>query len=223
MAPSGRQIAAEALGTAGLLAVVVGSGIMGERLAGGNPAIALLANSLATAGGLFVLILAFAPISGAHFNPAVTLTAVLARELPAKALLPYLVAQCAGGILGTWIAHAMFALPILQVSTRVRAGPAQWLGEFVATFGLVMVVRLCARHLAATVAAAVAAYIGAAYWFTSSTSFANPAVTLARSFTDTFSGIDPVNAAPFALAQIAGAIVALAVARWFQPAATRDT
>lgn len=210
----GRRIVAEAMGTAGLLAVVVGSGIMAERLAEGNAAIALLANALATAGGLYVLIVAFAPISGAHFNPVVTLAGVLAGEVPWRDLLPFVMAQVLGAIAGTWLAHAMFGLEILQLSTKPRFGASLWLAEFVATFGLVMCIRLVARANPAAVAGAVAAYIGAAYWFTASTSFANPAVTLARSLSDTFAGIAPAGILPFIAAQFAGAIAALRVSGW---------
>ena len=209
-----RRAAAEALGTAGLLAVVVGSGIMAERLAGGNSAIALLANSLATAAGLYVLILALAPISGAHFNPIVTLTAVISRELPASQAAAYLAAQLGGAFAGVWLAHAMFGLPILQASTRARTGIGQWIGEIVATFGLIACIRLCTRCAPASVPAAVGVYIGAAYWFTSSTSFANPAVTLARAATDTFTGIAPVDAPMFIAAQVVGALAGLAATRW---------
>ena len=194
--------------------MVIGSGIMGERLAGGNAAIALLANSLATAGGLYVLILAFGPISGAHFNPAVTLAATLSGDLPWRELWVYVLVQIAGAILGTWIAHAMFGLDILQTSQKVRFGASQWLGEFVATFGLIACIRLVAPRGLNAVAACVAAYIGAAYWFTSSTSFANPAVTIARSLSDTFAGIAPAGVAPFAAAQFAGAFAALVLCRW---------
>lgn len=204
------------MGTAGLLAVVVGSGIMAERLAGGNTALALLANSLATAGGLYVLILAFAGISGAHLNPVVTLTSALAEESPWRDVLPYLLAQATGAIAGTWVTHAMFGVEILQVSAKSRVGAPLWLGEFVATFGLITCIRLVARASPASVAGAVAAYIGAAYWFTSSTSFANPAVTLARALTDTFVGIAPAGVAPFIAAQLAGAIAALGFSRWLE-------
>jgi glycerol uptake facilitator-like aquaporin len=209
-----RALVSEFLGTAGLLAVVIGSGIMGERLSGGNEAIALLANSAATAGGLYVLILSLAPISGAHFNPAVTLVMALARELPWMRVVPYFLAQAAGAVAGVWTAHAMFGLPILQSSTKVRTGVGQWIGEFVATFGLIACIRLCSRCAPNAVPAAVAAYIGAAYWFTSSTSFANPAVTLARSLSDTFAGIAPSGVMPFVLAQIAGALAAWVACRW---------
>ncbi len=217
-----RRFAAEALGTAGLLAVVVGSGIMAERLAGGNVAVALLANSLATAGGLYVLILAFAGISGAHFNPLVTLTRALVGESPWREVLPYVLAQVAGAIAGTWMAHAMFGVQILQVSAKARLGASLWLGEFVATFGLIACIRLVSRASPASVAGAVAAYIGAAYWFTSSTSFANPAVTIARALTDTFVGIAPIDVAPFIAAQWIGALAALAVCRGFERSPRHD-
>lgn len=209
-----RRRAAEGLGTAGLLAVVVGSGIMGEQLSGGNVALALLANSLATAAGLYVLILAFAPLSGAHFNPAVTLVVALAREMPWREVPGHVAAQLAGAVAGVWVAHAMFGLPILQASAKARSGPGQWLGEFVATFGLVACIRLCARRAPAAVPAAVALYIGAAYWFTSSTSFANPAVTIARALSDTFAGIAPGGVPAFIAAQVAGALAASLTCRW---------
>ncbi len=213
-APLARRVAAEALGCAGLLAVVVGSGIMGERLAGGNAAIALLANSLATAGGLYVLILALSPISGAHLNPVVTLTEAISGRMQWRDLVPYVAAQSIGAIGGTWLAHVMFALPILQTSTKARSGMGQWLAEGVATFGLVACIRLVSRASPTSVAAAVACYIGTAYWFTASTSFANPAVTLARSLSDTFAGIAPAGIPGFVAAQLAGALLAFAVCRW---------
>ena len=212
-----RRSAAEALGSAGLLAVVVGSGIMGEQLAGGNAAIALLANSLATVGGLYVLLLAFAPISGAHFNPAVTLVEAISRRLPWRDVPAYVAAQLAGAVAGTWIAHVMFALPVLQASTRARSGWGQWVAEAVATFGLILCIRLVSKAEPRSVAGAVATYIGAAYWFTASTSFANPAVTVARSLTDTFAGIGPADAPAFIVAQLAGALLALGVASRLQP------
>lgn len=208
-----RALLAEFLGTALLLAVVVGSGIMGERLAGGNAALALLANSLATGGGLYVLITLLGPISGAHFNPSVTLVFCLRRQKPWSHLPAYTAAQLAGGIAGVWLTHAMFALPLLQTSTHVRSGGAQWLAEAVATFGLVLTILGGLRHAAAQVPALVAAYITAAYWFTASTSFANPAVTVARSLSDTFAGIAPQGIAGFVAAQLAGAALALLMAR----------
>ena len=215
MTIDGRAAVAEAIGTALLLAVIVGSGIMGERLAGGNVAIALLANSLATGFGLAALILVFAPMSGAHFNPLVTLVAVSRKELPWRVVPAYLIAQCAGALLGVAAAHAMFGEPVFSFSTKVRAGPAQWWSEVVATFGLILVITGCARHGAKTVAAAVGAYIAAAYWVTASTSFANPAVTIGRALTDTFSGIRPVDAPGFIVAQVLGAGLAALTVRWF--------
>jgi len=209
-----RAAVAEAIGTALLLAVIVGSGIMGERLAGGNVAIALLANSLATGFGLAALILVFAPVSGAHFNPLVTMLAAARKELPWRAVPAYLLAQFAGALLGVAAAHAMFGEVLFAFSTKVRAGPAQWWSEVVATFGLILVIAGCARHGAKTVAAAVGAYIAAAYWFTASTSFANPAVTIARAATDTFSGIRPDDAPGFIVAQILGAGLAALTVRW---------
>lgn len=202
------RLAAELAGTAFLLAVVVGSGIMGDRLAGGNDAIALLANALATGAGLVVLITVLGPVSGAHFNPAVSLVFALRRELPARAALAYVAAQVAGAVLGVWAAHAMFELPILEVSSKVRAGPAQAWSEVVATFGLVATILGCLRARPDFVPAAVGLYITAAYWFTASTSFANPAVTLARSLTDTFAGIAPPSVPAFLAAQVVGALAA---------------
>jgi glycerol uptake facilitator-like aquaporin len=200
---------AEMIGTALLLAVVVGSGIMGERLAGGNVALALLANSLATGFGLVALIVAFAPRSGAHFNPLVTLAFALRAGFPSRRVLPYLAAQFAGAILGMLAAHLMFDLPLLQVSANARTGVGQWSSEVLATFGLVWVVLSCDRARPWSAPVAVGAYIAAAYWFTASTSFANPAVTLARGFTATFSGIEPSGIPAFVLAQIAGAGLAV--------------
>lgn len=208
-----RAAVAEAIGTGLLLAVIVGSGIMGERLAGGNVAIALLANSLATGLGLAALILAFAPVSGAHFNPLVTMIAAARQDLPWRAVPRYLSAQFAGALLGVAAAHAMFGERLFAFSTKVRAGPAQWWSEVVATFGLILVIAGCARYGSRTVAPAVGAYIAAAYWFTASTSFANPAVTIARAATDTFSGIRPADAAGFIVAQAIGAALAAMVAR----------
>lgn len=201
-------IAAEGLGTALLLTVVIGSGIMGERLAGGNAAIALLANALATVGGLYVLIEVFGPISGAHFNPAVSLVMCARRTLPTELLLPFVVAQLAGAVLGAWIAHAMFDLSIIQISGKVRTGPGQWLAEAVAAFGLVLVIL---RAPSSRVAEAVAAYIGAAYWFTASTSFANPAAAFGRMFSDTFAGIAPASVPGFVVAELLGAGAAIFV------------
>jgi glycerol uptake facilitator-like aquaporin len=206
-----RRALADGLGTALLLAVVVGSGIMGERLSGGNAALALLANSLATGFALVALILAFGHRSGAHFNPVVTVVLAFRREFPAREVLPYVAVQCAGALLGVLAAHAMFDVELLQVGDRARHGPAQWWSEIVATFGLVFVVLSCDKS---SVAYAVGAYIAAAYWFTASTSFANPAVTLARGFTTTFAGIQPADVAGFVLAQGTGAVLAMAVERW---------
>jgi glycerol uptake facilitator-like aquaporin len=213
-----RKLVAEALGTALLLATVVGSGIMGERLAGGNVAVALLANTIATGAGLVALILTFGPISGAHFNPVVTVVDAALGGLPWKEVPGYLVAQIAGALAGVILAHAMFELPLLQVSTHVRSGGPQLLSEVVATFGLVAVILGTARRRSAAVPFAVGAYITAAYWFTASTSFANPAVTLARSFTNTFAGIRPTDAPGFGLAQVVGAALATVCFRWLVPA-----
>ena len=209
-----RRLFAEALGTALLLAVVIGSGIMGERLAGGNVAIALLGNTLATGAALVVLITVFGPISGAHFNPAVSLVFALKRELSWPAAAAYLVAQLIGAILGVWAAHAMFEEPILQLSTHLRDGPAQAFSEAVATFGLVAAILGSVRFKPDATPVIVGLYITAAYWFTSSTSFANPAVTVARSLSDTFAGIAPSSAPAFIGAQIVGALIAWAVFGW---------
>jgi glycerol uptake facilitator-like aquaporin len=198
-----------------LLAAVVGSGIMGERLAAGNVAVALLANSIATGGALVALILAFGPISGAHFNPAVTLAIALQRGLAWREVPAYLIAQIGGAFAGVGIAHLMFGLPLFFASQHVRQGSGQLLGEFVATFGLLAVIFGCDRFKPSMIPFGVAAYIVAACWFTASTSFANPAVTLARSVTDTFAGIRPVDAPPFVVAQLSGAVVATALFRWF--------
>ena len=207
-----RRALADGLGTALLLAVVVGSGIMGERLSGGNGALALLANSLATGFALVALILAFDPRSGAHFNPVVTIALALRKDFPAREALPYAAAQVLGALLGVLAAHAMFDLPLLQLGEKVRFGAAQWWSEIVATFGLVFVVLSCDSKSAPY---AVGGYIAAAYWFTASTSFANPAVTLARGFTTTFSGIRPEDIAGFVLAQAIGAVLAVAADRYF--------
>lgn len=214
-----RRLVAEALGTAFLLAAVVGSGIMGERLAGGNAAVALLANSLATGAALVVLISILGPISGAHFNPAVTLFLALRRAIGLRMGVLYVAAQLAGALAGVWVAHAMFAMPVAEVSTKLRDGPAQWLAEFVATFGLMATIAGAARHVPNATAQLVGLYITAAYWFTASTSFANPAVTLARTMTDSFSGIAPHSAVPFVAAQFLAAITAYGVLGWlFRPA-----
>ena len=209
-----RRLVAEGLGTAFLLAVVVGSGIMAERLAGGNVAIALLANALATGAGLAALILAFGPISGAHFNPAVTLSAAWQKGMPAREVLPYIAVQVAGAFAGVAAAHMMFDDPLFFASQHARTGAAQWWSEFVATFGLIAVIIGCSRSRPAVTPFAVAAYITAAYWFTSSTSFANPAVTLARSATDTFAGIRPGDAPGFIAAQLLGAAAATLLFCW---------
>ncbi len=203
-----RKLFAELLGTALLLAVVIGSGVMAERLSGGNVAIALLANTLATVGGLYILIEVFGPVSGAHFNPAVSAVMAWRGELPTGALLPYIATQLIGAMLGAWLAHAMFDMTILQFSTKLRAGTGQWIAEGVATFGLLLVIL---RGPSSRVAAMVAAYIGAAYWFTASTSFANPAAVFGRMFSDSFAGIAPSNALGFVVAELIGAVVAVGV------------
>ncbi len=210
-----RKLLAETLGTALLPAVVIGSGIMGERLSVGNAAIALLANTLATVGGLYVLIEMFGPISGAHFNPAVSAAMCWRRRLPLSHLLPYVVAQLAGAMLGAWLAHAMFDMNLLQFSTKVRDGVGQWIAEAVATAGLVLVILHAANGRAS---AMVAAYIGAAYWFTASTSFANPAAVFGRMWSDSFAGIAPANAPGFVLAESIGAAVGLAIHAALAPA-----
>jgi len=212
-----RRLVAELLGTALLLAAVVGSGIMGERLSGGNVAIALLANTLATGAALTTLIFTFGPISGAHFNPAVTLADATQGGLRWQEVPGYIAAQIAGALLGVAAAHLMFGEAVFQVSQHVRAGGAQLFSEFVATFGLLSVIWGCSRLRAEAVPVAVGLYITAAYWFTASTSFANPAVTVARSFTSTFSGIRPADVPGFIAAQLAGAIVATLVFRWLMP------
>ncbi|PIM50775.1 glycerol uptake facilitator [Roseateles chitinivorans] len=211
-----RKLLAEGLGTALLLAIVIGSGVMAERLAGGNAAIALLANTLATVGGLYVLIEVFGPVSGAHFNPAVSLVMAWRGEMARSALLSYLVAQLAGAVLGAWLAHAMFDMTLLQFSTKPRTGTGQWIAEGVATFGLLLVIL---RAPASRVAAMVAAYIGAAYWFTASTSFANPAAVVGRMFSDSFAGIAPSSAPGFVVAELIGAALAVGVHRWLSPPA----
>ncbi|MDT8998874.1 MIP/aquaporin family protein [Paucibacter sp. APW11] len=207
-----RKLAAELLGTALLLATVIGSGIMAERLSGGNIAIALLANTLATVGSLYILIEIFGPLSGAHFNPAVSLVMALRGALPLRTLAVYVPAQLFGALLGAWLAHAMFELPIVQTASKLRGGQGQWIAEVVATFGLLL---LILRAPASRVAAMVAAYIGAAYWFTASTSFANPAAVFGRMFSDSFAGIAPASAPGFVLAQLLGALLALGVHRLF--------
>jgi glycerol uptake facilitator-like aquaporin len=209
-----RRLVAEALGTGFLLATVVGSGIMGERLAGGNVALALLCNTIPTGAILVVLILMLGPVSGAHLNPAVTLSFLMQRAIGVRAALAYVGVQIAGGIAGTWCAHLMFEAPVLMLSATVRTGAGQWLGEIVATFGLVATIVACLRLRPAAVAPAVGLYITAAYWFTSSTSFANPAVTVARSLSDTFAGIRPADVPAFVAAQCVGAILATWLIGW---------
>jgi len=209
-----RRLAAEGLGSFFLFAAVIGSGVMAERLAGGNVAIALLANTIATGAILYVLIAMLGPISGAHFNPAVTLAFLLRREIGTHEALPYVLVQIAAGALGAWTVHLMFDLPILQFSTKARAGIGQWSGEFVATFGLVLVILMLLRHRAEAIPMAVALYITSAYWFTSSTSFANPAITIVRSLSDSFAGIAPMDVPLFIAAQLAGAACAVIIARW---------
>jgi glycerol uptake facilitator-like aquaporin len=212
-----RRIVAEFAGTLFLLAAVVGSGIMGDRLAGGNVAIALLANSIATGAALVALILALQPISGAHLNPAVTLADAWMGGIPWRESPAYILAQLAGAFAGVIAAHLMFGLPPLSASTHVRSGPPQLFSEFVATFGLLAVIWACARHRSSSVPYAVGAYITAAYWFTASTSFANPAVTIARSATNTFAGIRPADVAGFIAAQLAGAFAATVLLSWVIP------
>jgi len=213
-----RRLAAEFMGTAILLAVIVGSGIMAERLAGGNAAIALLANTLAIGLALVALILMFAPVSGAHFNPIVSIAAAVNRDLRWSNAGIFTVTQIAGALLGVAIANIMFALPVFFASEKVRTGPGHWLGEFVASFGLIgVIIAVSRRHSTFAVALAVAAYISAAIWFTSSTSFANPAVTIARSLSNTFTGIRPVDAPPFIIAQVLGAVTAALVFDWLIP------
>jgi glycerol uptake facilitator-like aquaporin len=211
---------AELLGTAFLLAAVVGSGIMAQKLAGGNGALALLCNTLPTGAILTVLILIFGPLSGAHFNPAVSVAFALRGELPWLLAAVYIACQVAGGILGTLAAHFMFDLPIWQLSTTARAGSGQWFAEAVATFGLVLTILGCLAGAKAAVPYAVGLYITSAYWFTASTSFANPAVTIARSLSDTFAGIAPAGVAAFIAAQFAGMMVAVILGRWLWDAAT---
>lgn len=212
--PMHRRLGAEAIGTAMLLATVVGSGIMAEQLAGGNVAIALLGNTIPTGAILVVLIWMFGPVSGAHFNPAVTLAFLIRREIEAKSATLYVIAQVAGAVVGVWVAHLMFELDIIQASSRSRTGASQWFAEGVATFGLVATILGTLHWGARIVGVAVGLYITAAYWFTASTSFANPAVTIGRTLTDTFSGIQPDHAPAFILAQCAGAIVAVFLGKW---------
>ena len=208
-----RRLVAEGLGSALLFSCVVGSGIMAEALAGGNVAIALLGNTLATGAILYVLITILGPISGAHFNPAVTLVMRLRGEIATREALAFVVVQLAGGIIGIWLTHLMFDLPILQLSTKARAGIGNWTGEFVATFGLLLTILGAVRHRPENVPAAVALFIVAGYWFTSSTSFANPAIAVARSLSNSFAGIAPHDVPLFIVAQLAGALAAYAVGR----------
>jgi len=209
-----RPLVAEFVGTALLLAVVIGSGIMGERLAGGNVAIALLGNTLATGAGLVVLIHMFGPISGAHFNPVVTLAVVVGRQIGVRPAILYIVAQIAGAIAGVWLAHAMFGEPIIQISRKLRPGPAQGLSELVATFGLIGTILATQARRPEFTPVAVGLFITAAYWFTASTSFANPAVTIARSLSDTFAGIAPQSVPLFVAAQIVGALAGVGFFGW---------
>jgi glycerol uptake facilitator-like aquaporin len=209
-----RRAVAEWLGTAFLLAAVVGSGIMAQKLADGNNALALLCNTLPTGAILSVLILTFGPISGAHFNPAVSIAFALRRELTTPILAAYIVAQVLGAILGVWAAHLMFELPLWQFSATVRAGSGQWLAEAIATFGLVLTIFGCVAHTPVAVPYAVGLYITAAYWFTASTSFANPAVTIARAFSNTFAGIAPAGVVAFIAAQLIGMLAAVVLAHW---------
>ena len=209
-----RRAIAELVGTAMLLAVVVGSGIMGERLAAGNDAIALLGNTIATGAGLVVLIHIFGPVSGAHFNPAVTRAFAMQGEADRLSAVTYVSAQLVGAVLGVWAAHAMFAEPILEVSTKLRAGPAQGFSEFLATFGLIGTIFGTQRSRPEFTPVAVGLYITAAYWFTASTSFANPAVTIARTLSDTFAGIAPVSAPLFVVGQVVGTVAAVGFFAW---------
>jgi glycerol uptake facilitator-like aquaporin len=214
-----RRLVAETLGTAFLLAAVVGSGIMAQKLSGGNQAIALLGNTLPTGAILVVLILIFGPVSGAHFNPAVSLAFAVRRELPWTEAGGYIAMQVLGGLVGVWLAHLMFELPLWQVAVTARSGFGQWLAEFIATFGLMLTILGCVAGARDATAYAVGLYITAAYWITASTSFANPAVTLARSLSDTFAGIAPAGVVPFVVAQILGALTAVMLAEWLWPTA----
>src|SRR5882672_10324711 len=213
----GRRIFSEWLGTAFLLATVVGSGIMAQELAGGNVALALLGNTIPTGCILVVLILIFGPLSGAHFNPAVTLAFAWRGELPWSDAVVYITVQILGAIAGVWAAHLMFELPLWQFSTTARTGAAQWFAESIATFGLLLTILGCAARAPAAISYAVGLYITAAYWFTASTSFANPAVTIARAMSDTFAGIAPAGVPGFILAQLVGMLAALILARWLWP------
>lgn len=214
MPTSAQRAVSEIIGTAFLLAAVIGSGIMAQRLAGGNGALALLCNTLPTGAILTVLILIFGPVSGAHFNPAVTLAFALRGELPWPMALGYIACQLFGAIVGVWAAHVMFELPVWQFATKVRTGSGQWFAEGVATFGLLLTILGCVARAPGAVAYAVGLYITAAYWFTASTSFANPAVTVARALSDTFAGIAPAGVLAFIVAQLIGAALAMILARW---------
>lgn len=218
-----RALASEALGTGLLLAAVVGSGVMAERLAGGNVAVALLANTIATGAALVALIQTFGPLSGAHFNPVVSIALAMRGLLPVRLLPGYLAAQVIGAILGVWLAHLMFDLPIIQASTKIRFGIGQWAGEFSATFALLLVILAGLRHRSEALPYSVALTVVAAYWFTSSTSFANPAVTLARAVTDSFAGIRPADAPFFILAQFSGGLCALGTSLWLFGQLTQET
>jgi glycerol uptake facilitator-like aquaporin len=209
-----QRAVAEWLGTALLLAAVVGSGIMAAKLAGGNAALALLCNTIATGAILTVLILTFGPVSGAHFNPAVSLAAALRGDMTARSTALYLAAQLSGAIAGVWAAHLMFELPVVQISLTARTGFGQWLAEAIATFGLLLTILGCSARSPAAIPYAVGLYITSAYWFTASTSFANPAVTIARSLSDTFAGIAPAGVAAFIAAQLVGMLAAVALGRW---------
>jgi len=209
-----RPVVAECVGTALLLAIVVGSGIMGQRLSGGNDAIALLGNTIATGAGLIVLIHMFGPVSGAHFNPAVTLAVLMLREITWRAAILYMGAQFVGAVFGVWAAHAMFAEPIMQISTKLRDGPSQGFAECVATFGLIGTITSTQRYRREFTPVAVGLYISAAYWFTASTSFANPAVTIARSLSDTFAGIAPASVPLFIAGQITGTVAGVGFFVW---------
>lgn len=217
-----RQLCAEALGTAFLLAAIVGSGIMAERLSGGNLALALLANTMATGAALVVLIAIFAPLSGAHFNPAVTLFVALRREMPPSRAILFIVVQCASAVLGVYAAHLMFDAPVFEISHKLRDGGGQVFSEFVATFGLIGTIAGAVRFRKSLMPVLVGLYIAAAYWFTASTSFANPAVTLARSLSDSFSGIAPHSVLPFVAAQLAAVAAGYAVFGWLFAASSRQ-
>jgi glycerol uptake facilitator-like aquaporin len=217
MSPASQRVFAEGLGTAFLLAAVVGSGVMAQKLAGGNEALALLCNTIPTGAILTVLILIFGPLSGAHLNPAVSLAFTLRGSLPWREAVAYIAAQIVGGVVGVWTAHLMFELPLWQLSVTVRTGSGQWLAEGVATFGLLLTIFGCLMRNPAAAPYAVGLYITSAYWFTASTSFANPAVTIARSLSDTFAGIAPAGVLAFVAAQLVGMSAALGVSRWLWP------